>query len=269
MQTDEMLDEHVQENTQLKPIPNELVAHTDHAYYRSQLFHFDSGVNPLISAADPVLTVATKLMANHHTPDTDNLHADLIHEMNAFESNANNHQYPPQIILAARYILCTFIDETITNSHWGKKIDWQSQSLLQRFHQEASGRVRFFVILERSSEDVHSNIDLLELIYLCLRLGYEGKYQQREKGLEDLIKVTDNLYGLIREHRGNFSKKLLIEDKGSTSFTYHDKLPSLNLLLALLILLAIVIRVDLTGLVKADIATMNDNLTSIETGTQS
>ncbi|NVL25105.1 hypothetical protein F2S68_22585 [Pseudomonas syringae pv. actinidiae] len=54
-------------------------------------------------------------------------------------------------LLAARYVLCTVVDEAVLNTSWGSKSDWSKISLLSRFHKETFGGEKFFQLLERLS----------------------------------------------------------------------------------------------------------------------
>lgn len=191
-------------------------------YYRSKAFVGSTGINPLIIAADPLLTFTTQLRKISIPPDLSSLQGHLCHEIHAFENKAQNSGYHVQIILAARLVLCALIDELITFSSWGQ--EWENYSLLTYFHrsQDSDMKDRFFVILERSQNDFATHIDLLELIYICLRFGYEGQYRDIERGHLILNNLADNLYQSIRQQRSEFSKSLLIT-LGSSNYYYPRK----------------------------------------------
>ena len=178
------------------------------SYYRSQLFTTFHSINPLIAAASPLLAMITKLSKQTSSIQYTTLHKNLVHEMKAFECQTQNHGYRANTILAARYILCAWVDEIILNTQEGAAASLQKQSLLQTFQRESYGSDRFFLILERSCEDPVLHIDLLELIYLCLRFGFQGKFRNQAHGHEDLNTITDTLYHCIREQRGEISKAL-------------------------------------------------------------
>lgn len=180
------------------------------SYYRSKAFTINVDINPLIAAAAPLLILANKLHQAPISPDLNKLHQDLTHEIKAFENKTQTLGYRPHIILAARYTLCTLLDEMVMTSAWGPQSDWSNQNLLATFQGEIWGGERFFLILERGCEDPKLHIDLLELIYLCLSFGFQGKYRLQDQGYIELGKIIDNLYHIIRKHRGEFFKNLLI-----------------------------------------------------------
>ena len=193
------------------------------SYYRSKLFTTFHSINPLIA------------------PPYSTLHKNLVHEMKAFECQTQNHGYRANTILAARYVLCALADELILNTQTDDKLEWKKQTLLQTFQCESSGSDRFFLILERSREDPLLYIDLLELIYVCLRFDFKGKFRDKLKGHEELQCLTDNLYHCIREQRGDISNALSDYKPGTIKKSYAEH--KLRLLTAIpgLILLSFLI----------------------------
>ncbi|OGT98686.1 MAG: hypothetical protein A2298_02155 [Gammaproteobacteria bacterium RIFOXYB2_FULL_38_6] len=180
------------------------------ANVQSKLFHVNHVINPLVASAAPLLAVATQLQELRETPDFKTLHHELIHEVRAFENNAYTHGYRAQMILAARYLLCALIDEIILMQVWGKESEWQQKNLLMSFQKEQMDEERCFAILNHALEDPAVYLDLLELGYLCLSLGFQGKYRNMKDGHLELIRFIDDLYYLIRRQRGEFSRQLLI-----------------------------------------------------------
>ncbi len=172
-----------------------------HSYYRSQIFITQTDINPLIAAAEPLLAVSNKLKLLEHDAESNRLQLSIIHEINAFETNAQNRGYRAETILIARYVLCAALDETLECTPWGQTGKWSKQQLINSYQREESTAERFFLILERLCEEPAQHIDLLELIYLCLSLGFEGKFRQQAKGKIELDKIIDNLYQLICQYR--------------------------------------------------------------------
>ncbi|HLD16975.1 MAG TPA: type IVB secretion system protein IcmH/DotU [Coxiellaceae bacterium] len=172
---------------------------------QSHLFSISKAVNPLVAAASPLFTLATQIQALPSCPDITVLKEQLIHEANAFEGKAQSLGYRPQMILAARYLVCTLLDETIENTSWGRHTQWKKNNLLKFFHHHTTGGKRVFMILERSLKDPVLYLDLIELGYMCLSLGLEGKRKH-----EEIVKWMNELYGIIRQERGEISRQLLL-----------------------------------------------------------
>ncbi|WP_370981199.1 type IVB secretion system protein IcmH/DotU [Agaribacterium sp. ZY112] len=159
------------------------------------------GLNPLVNSAATVLTVVIKLRTTLNHGNVPDLHKRLTDELKAFESKAKNSGAAPETVVTARYLLCAVIDEVVLNTPWGTASGWSQHSLLSLFHQETFGGEKCFVILQRMLETPGSHLDILELFYLCLSLGFEGKYRLEQRGHEQLEQIRDNLYQTIENHR--------------------------------------------------------------------
>jgi type VI secretion system protein ImpK len=175
-----------------------------------------SGLNPLVRAANPLLDLIVPLryMASH--PNVEELRQQLVHAIKTFEADAKAANVDPEAIAAARYALCTFLDETISSTPWGGGGVWASRSLLVAFHNEAWGGEKFFLILQRLGQDVRANLDVLELMYLCLALGLEGRYRVAEGGRGQLETLRERLQQLIQNERGAFEQDLSLRWHAST-----------------------------------------------------
>jgi type VI secretion system protein ImpK len=160
-----------------------------------------NGLNPLVRAANAMLDIVVPLRFMATAPDMDDLRERLIQAVQAFEQQARAGHADAETVAAARYALCTFLDETISSTPWGGSV-WNSRSLLVHFHNEAWGGEKFFLILQRLSQDARANLDVLELMYLCLALGLEGRYRVIERGADQLATLRERLLQLIVQQRG-------------------------------------------------------------------
>lgn len=167
-----------------------------------------AGLNPLVRAANPLLDLVPALrhMAAH--ADIEALRLQLIAAIKQFEAAAKAAQLPHDAIAAARYALCTLLDETISSTPWGGGGAWASRSLLVAFHNEASGGEKFFLILQKLGQDARANLYPLELMYLCLALGLEGRYRVMEGGRQQLEVLRERLQLLIAAQRGSVEPAL-------------------------------------------------------------
>jgi len=160
-----------------------------------------SGLNRLVRAANPLLDLVVPLRHTTQPPDLGQLRERLAQAIRTFETEARDAGAPLESVAAARYALCTLLDEAISGTAWGSGV-WGSRSLLVAFHNEASGGEKFFLVLQRLSQDPVQHLDLLELMYLCLALGLEGRFRLAEGGQAQLATLRERLLQLIRQHRG-------------------------------------------------------------------
>ena len=160
---------------------------------------WESGLNPLVAAANPLLNLVPQFRQAHH-PDPQGLRETLARAIGVFEQKAQAHGVPHEHLIAARYALCTFLDEAAANTPWGDKV-WAQRSLLVQFHNETWGGEKVFQLLAKLAQDVPANRPLLELLYCVLALGFEGRYRVIDNGRTQLDGVRQRLADLIRQHR--------------------------------------------------------------------
>jgi type VI secretion system protein ImpK len=132
-------------------------------------------------------------------PDPAALRASLVEAVKRFESVARAQGLPNEQVVAARYILCTLLDESASSTPWGGSGAWSSQSLLVHFHNEAWGGEKVFQLLTRLAENPTQHRNLLELVYAALSLGFEGRYKVMDNGRAQLDSVRERLAAKLRE----------------------------------------------------------------------
>jgi type VI secretion system protein ImpK len=157
--------------------------------------------NPIVQAAAPLLALGARLATSVQQANIGMLRQQAVQEIRAFEDRLRTSGVPPEDGVVARYILCTFLDSAVLNTPWGTQGDWAGQSLLVMFHKEVGGGEKFFDILERLRTNPTRYIDLIELVFICLALGYEGKYRHDPSGQAHLGGLQHDLYQLIRDQR--------------------------------------------------------------------
>jgi type VI secretion system protein ImpK len=167
-----------------------------------------SGANPLLQAAAPLLALAGGLRTTRGHPDIGGLRRQTLEEIRRFEDRARESHVSPETVIAARYALCAALDEAVLSTPWGMQSEWAAQTLLVQLHREAWGGEKFFDMLERISNDPARHIDLMELQYACIALGFCGKFQVRDRGGERLDEIRHELYRRIRAYRGSLESGL-------------------------------------------------------------
>jgi type VI secretion system protein ImpK len=166
------------------------------------------GLGPLVRAASPLLLLAGQLRGTVSGPDVATLRRHAMEEIRRFEDRARASGIQNETVLAARYALCAAVDEAVLSTPWGAQSEWTQQSLLVALHREAWGGEKFFDMLDRVSGDPKHHIDLMEVLYLCLSMGFAGKYGAASRGATQLADLQHDLYRRIREYRGAEPKEL-------------------------------------------------------------
>lgn len=167
-----------------------------------------TGVNPLVAAAGPLFALASQLRSTTAPGDVDNLANRLVTEIRNYEAAARAQGERDETIIPGRYALCTLLDEVVLSTPWGAESAYSRETLLIRFHREASGGDKFFRILDQAKQDPAARLHLIEFLYVCMALGLEGRYKVVRDGHRELQRVMDDTYEVIRRQRGDFERDL-------------------------------------------------------------
>jgi type VI secretion system protein ImpK len=173
-----------------------------------------AGLNPLLQAASPLLILMGRLRTLLTHADIATLRRQSLEQVREFEERARAAGAAPETVIAARYVLCAAIDEAVLSTPWGNQSEWGEQTLLVTLHRETWGGEKFFDMLKKISGDPGRHIELMELQYVCLALGFAGKYQVAERGHVRLAEVQSELFRQIRTFRGVPAPDLSIHWRG-------------------------------------------------------
>jgi len=168
----------------------------------------DVGLNPLVALANPLLLLVPQLRATRQVADPGALRTSLAQGIRDFAARAAARGIAPERVMAARYVLCTMIDEAAADTPWGGSGVWARHSLLAMFHNETEGGEKVFQLMARLAEKPAENRDLLELIYAAITLGFEGRYRVIANGRAQLDAVRDRLAQIVRKERGDHPQAL-------------------------------------------------------------
>ncbi|MCR8914490.1 DotU family type IV/VI secretion system protein [Marinobacter panjinensis] len=154
--------------------------------------------NRLIDAATPLLglVIRVRRLADFH--GVEDLYQQVVDEVAAIDRELVEQGYERPTVVAYRYVLCAFIDEAVLGTDWGAHSVWSQHSLLSRFHNETWGGEKVFAITARMEQEPARYRDMLEFIYLCLCLGFEGRYKVMTNGRDEYEQIIRGLYEQIR-----------------------------------------------------------------------
>lgn len=186
------------------------------------------GINRLEKAASRLLPLLLTIRHSSSHPNPDQLRNRLIQELNEFKQSAHKILGEPKKVTQASYIMCTALDEAAMNTPWGHQANWSQHNLLATFHNEVIGGERFFALLKGLGKNPRDNIDLLELMYVCLSLGFEGSYRIAKDGQNTLAKVRSWLHEVISSVRSTPDAALSLQWQGTA--IQESKLPRLTVL---------------------------------------
>ena len=173
-----------------------------------------TGVNQLVALATPLFALLGRIRNRAQHPDPEKLRQSVMAEVRNYENACLKAGEDAQKVKVARYALCATLDDVVLNTPWGEQSNWAMQSMVGTFHRETVGGDRFFDLLARLEQDPGTNIDLLEFLYMCLSLGFEGRLRVENGGSDKHNQIRVALARIIRGQRGEFERDLSPRWKG-------------------------------------------------------
>ncbi len=179
------------------------------------------GYNPLVDGALPLFALVIRLRKLATYEDVEQLYGTVRDQIAALDEEIRQHGYDSATQLAYRYALCSFIDEAVMGTPWGAHSRWAERSLLSVNHNETWGGEKFFTVLSRMLMDRAKYRDVLEFKYLCLCLGFKGKYGMQHNQNEALQGIISKLHRELRAMRGETPEELTDAQENIVSSRYQ------------------------------------------------
>jgi len=125
----------------------------------------------------------------------------IIHLMDNHMKSLAELGYENTHIMIIRYILATFIDELLGAVQWKGADGWLNQySVLGHYYKETYGGEKFFQLLNQFVQEPSKYMEHMKLVYVCLSLGYKGKYARSKNDNGQVEKVRQELYAHIQNY---------------------------------------------------------------------
>lgn len=160
------------------------------------------GDNPFVTSAATLFSLVARLRSTPTHNHIAELQQQLAHEVRGFENRLLQQGVLQDKMRLGSYALCSLLDETVLNTPWGAQSFWGQQTLLSVAHRETYGGEKFFQFLEGMERQPAENLPLIEFFWLCLSLGFKGKFGIMQNGLNQLEQVRNNTFTLIERYRG-------------------------------------------------------------------
>ena len=159
------------------------------------------GDNPLTAAAAGLLMLLGRLRSQVVDMDAMPLMAHVQQEIDGFEARAEARGADPQQALVAKYVLCGTADDVVQNLPGTDRDVWVQYAMEARFFNRRTSGVGIFQEIDKALADPARSYELLELMLICLQLGFEGKYRGAPGGDVDLQRIRRQIYETLRRVR--------------------------------------------------------------------
>lgn len=163
-------------------------------------FRFDEAKGRMADFYAPCLTLVLKLRAADEYGDAETLRGRIKRMLEASRREAGRHGAPPEDAREVEFALVAFLDETLLSSDWSQKDRWLARPLQLELYNRYDAGEEFFHRLDglRANPSLHAEV--LEVYYLCMALGFKGKYQLH--GQEELRELIEGTYADVAKQPG-------------------------------------------------------------------
>lgn len=163
------------------------------------------------------------------SPSFEQVSTDIAHLIGKSQDSFLKSRLPPEDYDLARFAVFAWIDESILSSNWSEKGKWQGEQLQRTYFQTTDGGELFFDKLNQLSSEQNQ---VREVYYLCLALGFTGRYCNPgdEFLLEQLKKSNLKLVGggmdqQLQENINLFPDAYLKDRAGKKESTGKSQFP--------------------------------------------
>lgn len=218
------------------------------------------GQNALLKAAHGLLLSGGRIRGMMAHANSADLLDQLLVQISEFDAKVRRLGVSGENVVRARYLLCTFLDESVVGTPWGATSTWAQNGLLVRLHHDSWGGEKCFQLLDQLLVDPARHIDLIELFYSCIVLGFLGQYRIIDGGSAALEQLKNRVYEIIRRQRGGDERDLATHWRGINA----PSLPN-NMLLSMWVTIGVGVALMLAVFIGLLFA-LNDNSDDIAWG---
>ena len=131
-----------------------------------------------IHLIDCFMPLAAYVVLFHNTvakrqPEYQQVKTDVQRLLSRAEQLRKEGELPPEEFDQARFAVCAWVDEAILNSPWSQKGLWQKEQLQRLYYNTFDSGVELFDRLNNLG--LHQK-GVREVYYLCLALGFKGRF---------------------------------------------------------------------------------------------
>lgn len=197
-------DQHPAQPAARPPVPPPLAAVQQRPGPGAAVASGDGGTpgvgGPVAAAATGILLLACRLRTLTSVPDVELLRTMMTEELRRFDVRLRALGLPNDQALHAHYAICATVDDLVLNTPWGAESVWARLGMAGTFHRETVGGERFFDNLKQLKSDPGRNAGVLELMFQCLSLGFQGHMRLQPRGGAEITRLREDLYRLLRRN---------------------------------------------------------------------
>lgn len=142
--------------------------------------------NDLVTFAGPIFDLILRLKAGIVAP-SNALRPQVASMLEDFDKRAERYRFNHKIVQVSKFALAAFVDETVLTNNFPLRDEWEKYALqLELFGEQLAGN-KFFEKLDSMLKQIEVTQDAVEIYYICMLLGFKGRYQVYEQ--EKLLSI--------------------------------------------------------------------------------
>jgi type VI secretion system protein ImpK len=171
-----------------------------------------------------IFLIVIRMRESENLGEPSSLRKLLMHYIELFKKNCNALQIEPAMINDAVYALVALLDETVMSIPGPCRDFWIVNPVqLELFEDNFAGQ-GFFTRLEKLQTESERMKEVLEIFYLCLCIGFDGKYRlgnapERETIIDNvariLLKVNKRSVGGLSPHGRRTVSQSVVNNRGT------------------------------------------------------
>ncbi|MCS6873741.1 MAG: type IVB secretion system protein IcmH/DotU [Pyrinomonadaceae bacterium] len=168
----------------------------------------------LVYFASPIFDLILRLQAGLVKPSNE-LRPKIKSLLEDFDRRTERYKFNHRIVNEAKFALAAFVDETVLTGDFHLKEEWERFPIQLEYFQEQLAGEKFFDRLENLLLDIQKTADAVEVYYVCLLLGFKGKYAiyEQNKLLDIMQKTANALVKVGKIKQVNLSPNAIINDQ--------------------------------------------------------
>jgi type VI secretion system protein ImpK len=195
-------------------------------------------------------------------PPPEKLHASLKGFVEQMLRKAQDQGFSSQDAQDLAYPVVALVDEVALTKGEAIRQHWQHSPLQMHFFQESVAGENFFEKLKELRSDAQRH-EILHAYYLCLALGFAGKYRVRGGELE-LVTLVDSIAKEVSRYRKHDPETLSPEgERPSDSLVSGKQVGPLLILSAAAVALALFIYAGLWLSLKVSVGSSVDEIGAV------
>lgn len=159
-----------------------------------------SNDNPLVNAYATLLGLAPELERATVPENPDVLRSRLLDTLTQSRDSAVSAGVPLTRADQGAWFVAALLDDIALNTPWGGNSGWPRMPLVVSLYGNVDAGERFFDLAEDLIRFPGRDPELMELVFLCLSLGFRGKYRREGgQGEAEIARTRGQMSRLLRD----------------------------------------------------------------------